>query len=160
MPKRPWNQCAYPVYSLATYDKHKVANFNLCTYVTPISLKPKLYSVAVYQGTKTLENMQNNIFANLHILSIDNLNLFNLFGKTSGKLRNKQNSLSKKGELVLDYKSAPLLDSAHSVISLKTIDFHVYGDHTLYILEVQSYKHLRGGEILTTQNLVDKGLIL
>ena len=52
--RRPWNIINLPIYSLQTVDKDGKLNMNICTYVSVVSMKPKIYSVAVYYGTKKL----------------------------------------------------------------------------------------------------------
>ena len=44
--KRPWNIISPPVYSLVTYDEEGKVNMNICTYVSAVSMKPKMYSIA------------------------------------------------------------------------------------------------------------------
>ena len=45
--KRPWNIINPPIYSLVTYDETDNLNMNICSYVSAVSLKPKLYSIAM-----------------------------------------------------------------------------------------------------------------
>lgn len=54
--QKPWNLINLPVYSLATSTNDK-ANFNICTYVSAISMTQKLYAVAIYLNTQTLANV-------------------------------------------------------------------------------------------------------
>ena len=54
--KRPWNIISPPVYSLVTYDEHGKVNMNICTYVSAVSMKPKMYSIAIDYTTKTYKN--------------------------------------------------------------------------------------------------------
>ena len=51
--KRPWNIISPPVYSLVTYDEEGKVNMNICTYVSAVSMKPKIYSIAIDYTTKT-----------------------------------------------------------------------------------------------------------
>ena len=55
--KRPWNIIDLPIYSLQTTDKKGNINMNICTYVSAISIKPKMYSIAIDYNTKTFENL-------------------------------------------------------------------------------------------------------
>jgi len=161
MPKRPWNIPSLPVYSLATIDQNRIANFNMCTYVTAISLKPKLFAIAVYEGTKTLENLLNqNQNPNLILLSESNINLFNLLGKTTGNKKNKQAILTKKHEDLTDFHGIPAIHSANSVMNLEVQSQSKQGDHHLFIMKLVSYKHLSNRSPLYTKHLIDKGLIL
>ena len=67
--RRPWNIINLPIYSLQTVDKDGKLNMNICTYVSVVSMKPKIYSIAVYYGTKTFENLENSDYVVLQILS-------------------------------------------------------------------------------------------
>ncbi len=161
MPKRPWNQTNLPVYSLATKDKLGIPNFNICTYVTAISLKPKLFAVAVYKGTKTLQNLTDNPdFCNLQVLGLDSLNVFQILGKKTGKKINKQHAIEKKGIEISTFKNAPLIPTAISVMNLSKVSSKEYGDHVLFIFKVESYKTLNQKPILYTQDLIERSLIL
>ena len=51
--KRPWNIVDHAVYSLVSYDNENNINMNICTYVSAISMKPKVFMIAIYYGTKT-----------------------------------------------------------------------------------------------------------
>ena len=81
--KRPWNIVDMPVYSLATYHKGQV-NMNICTYVSAVSMKPKLFMVAIDYNTQTYQNLQENDTAVLQILHEDQQQLVPMLGKKSG----------------------------------------------------------------------------
>ena len=51
--KRPWNIIDLPVYSLLSNDMNGNINMNICTYVSAVSMKPKIYSIAIDFKTKT-----------------------------------------------------------------------------------------------------------
>ncbi|HCN37941.1 MAG TPA: hypothetical protein DIS94_09550 [Bacteroidetes bacterium] len=97
--KKVWNIPDLPVYSLATYDRKSKVNMNICTYVTAISLKPKLYAVAVYEKTKTLKNIKNSDICVLQLLSKSQFNLIKKLGQTSGINFDKENYLNNKNFL-------------------------------------------------------------
>ena len=40
--KRPWNIIDSPIYSLQSVDEEGKINMNICTYVTAVSMKPKI----------------------------------------------------------------------------------------------------------------------
>ena len=46
--RRPWNIINLPIYSLQTVDSNGKLNMNICTYVSVVSMKPKIYSIAIY----------------------------------------------------------------------------------------------------------------
>jgi hypothetical protein len=54
--KKARNLPAYPVYSLLTKDIKGAINMNIMTYIVPVSMKPKKYMIALYEGTKSLDN--------------------------------------------------------------------------------------------------------
>ena len=43
--KRPWNIVDHAVYSLVSYDNENNINMNICTYVSAISMKPKVFMI-------------------------------------------------------------------------------------------------------------------
>ena len=78
--KRPWNIIDAAVYSLATYH-NDILNMNICTYVTAISMQPKLYAIAVYNHTKTLDNLLQPSSAVLQLLHKEQYKLVKMLGK-------------------------------------------------------------------------------
>ncbi|HAZ65307.1 MAG TPA: hypothetical protein DCY41_00970, partial [Opitutae bacterium] len=56
---KPWNRIDAQVYTLATSADGK-GNFNLCTYITPISMKPKRFIVGLYKGSRTRSNLEKH----------------------------------------------------------------------------------------------------
>ena len=154
--KRPWNIPDMPVYSLATYDNH-ILNMNICTYVTAVSMKPKLYGVAVYHDTKTLENVQDSEYAILQLLHPSQYSLVNVLGKKSGKNYNKQAYLSKKGLLEV-WNGYEILKNISACLLLKKINSQPTGDHVLYVWEVEKYATF-STETLTTSLLSEKKII-
>ena len=91
-----WNRPSLSVWSLATVDEHGRGNMNICTYVTSISMDPKLMLVAVYHGTKTHENISATKKVLLQLLSQEQAPLTRLCGHTSGKATDKMARLQKK----------------------------------------------------------------
>ena len=156
--KRPWNLINFPVYSLATYRDGKV-NMNICTYVTPISLKPKLYAVAVFENTQSLENVELANTAVLQILRKPHLDLVNILGKKSGKNMDKYEFLSQK-KLLTKWKSFDVLKDAAAYLLLEKQSKRITGDHTLYTFAVKHYSTQNDKDILMFQNLVDEKIIL
>jgi len=67
--QRPWNKANEVIYSLVTKDQDKNQNMNICTYVVPISMKPKKYMIALDPTTKTYQNFLHSDHAVLQILS-------------------------------------------------------------------------------------------
>lgn len=96
--KKPWNRVDQPVYSISSAHNAEV-NMNICSYATPVSMKPKRYIVAIYKNTKTLELIKQNPQFLLQILAEDQYKLINLLGKKSGFHMNKIEKIKEPVEL-------------------------------------------------------------
>ena len=71
--KRPWNIIDLPVYSLLSNDINGNINMNICTYVSAVSMKPKIYSIAIDFKTKTYDNLIASDRVVLQLLSKKNI---------------------------------------------------------------------------------------
>ena len=136
--RKPWNIPNLPVYSLATYQNNRL-NMNICTYVSAISMNPKLYAVAVYENTQTLENIEKSEYAVLQLLHESHFQLVKKLGQTSGKKYNKEQYLKKK-ELLDQWNNYTILKDLSAVVLLKKISKQLTGDHYLYIFEAIKHK--------------------
>ncbi len=154
--KRPWNLPNLPVYSLATYAGEQV-NMNICTYVSAVSMQPKLYAVAVYNNTQSLANLQKSDWAVLQLLHANQYNLVNYLGKKSGLTVNKQVWLSRKN-LLSTWQSIQVLQGAAAYVFLKKVNVMPSGDHQLFLFEALKYQSV-SDEVLTTQVLSAKKII-
>ena len=85
---KPWNRVDGPIYSLATTADGK-GNLNICSYVTPIAMKPKRFIIGVYKDTKTLANLEANPIGLLNYMAKDQANHIKLLGKKSGHSTDK-----------------------------------------------------------------------
>lgn len=155
--KRPWNLTNLPVYSLLTQDAHGNINMNICTYVSGISMKPKRFMIGIYENTKTLENIENNDFAILQLLSKQNLMDVRLLGKKSGKKVDKHSTLTKKKRISTWRKYSVLKDCA-AILKLQKYKHLDAGDHQLYVFDVIEYSSLRE-DVLTLNDLRDSKII-
>ena len=132
--KKVWNIPNLPVYSMATYAKN-IVNMNICTYVSSISMKPKLYSIAIYKNTKTLANIEESEYSVLQLLHQSQYNLVNKLGKKSGKEYNKLNYLEKR-KAICEWNNLLVLNHCSALILLKKVDsIETIGDHKLFIFE-------------------------
>ena len=157
--KRPWNRINSSIYSLITHNIRDEINMNICTYVSAVSMKPKIYSVAVYYGTKTFENLENSENVVLQILSKDNIGLVKNLGKKSGLKINKDKYLRKQN--LLKWKEYEVLDNSCALIELKKSDcIKNHGDHAIYLFDLVSSKTIKETNILTFQDLVEQKIIL
>ena len=87
--RKIWNRPNQQVWSLSTINEQSVANMNICTYVTSVSMEPKLLIVAVYHGTQTLKNLTQTKRAHLQLLSEELSPVTRICGHISGSKINK-----------------------------------------------------------------------
>lgn len=160
--KKPWNLPAYPVWSLSSNDADGQPNMNICTYVSPVSMKPKEFMVALYYGTKTFENVLENRRGVLQLLSEHQHTVVRRLGKKSSKTSPKkmQNFLAR--ESVIEFAGHAVLPDALGVIALEFYDLDQSGDkdHAVGLAKVVQSKTLHDGPALTTQVLQGKKIIL
>jgi flavin reductase (DIM6/NTAB) family NADH-FMN oxidoreductase RutF len=154
--QKPWNRINVPVYSLASYDGDQW-NMNICTYVTPVSMKPKIYAVGVYRDTKTLEVVEKTDTCVLQLLSPKQLDLVNLLGKKSGHSTNKMKVLAKRDEVEQWHGYTVLKDTAARLLVRKQ-DAKQTGDHLVVFFAVEKHQSLPHS-ILTLDHLRKAGLI-
>jgi flavin reductase (DIM6/NTAB) family NADH-FMN oxidoreductase RutF len=132
-------------------------NMNICTYVSAVSLDPKLYAIAVYEGTKTLQNLETSDLAVLQYLHPDQIKLVRHLGQKSGMSVDK-NAWLRKGDLLTTWRGYEVLAGASAWVELHQIDRISAGDHELFMFDVIASKTLRS-EVLTTTMLRDDGII-
>ncbi len=158
--KRPWNIISPPVYSLVTYDADGKLNMNVCTYVTSVSMKPKMYSIAIDYTSKTYKNLENSSKVALQLLSSNNIKVIRKLGKVSGRLLDKERYL-RSYNLIDQWKDYSVLKGISAIIELekKTVVKH-HGDHAIFFFDVTGYKTFSEGNILSFQDLVKSRIIL
>jgi flavin reductase (DIM6/NTAB) family NADH-FMN oxidoreductase RutF len=154
--KRPWNIIDSPVYSLATYFEG-IVNMNICTYVSAISMEPKIYAIAIYNETKTLENMFQTDRAILQFLNPEQYKLVRNLGQRSGLAFNKRQYLQ-KNNLLENWNGYDVLKNTSARILLEKIDFKQTGDHVLFTFKAEKYKSYHP-EVLTSEILRNKKII-
>ncbi len=155
--KKPWNLPDSTVYSLATYNENKV-NMNICTYVTPISMKPKLYAIAVYENTKTLELLRTNPICVLQLLNPSQYNLVTYLGKKTGHNFDKHAYLIKRNLLEL-WQNHLVLKNTSALLMLEKIDENKsFGDHVVFVFKVIQSKTFTQ-ELLNNKLLIQKKII-
>jgi flavin reductase (DIM6/NTAB) family NADH-FMN oxidoreductase RutF len=158
--KRPWNIIDSPIYSLKTEDENGNINMNICTYVSVVSMKPKMYAIAIDYKTKTFDNLEMSSEAVLQILSFDNISLVKKLGKKSGKKINKNNYL-KDNLLLQEWKGEQVLNGSCAFLKLKKSSCICnHGDHVIYLFDVITFKTIAEDNILTFQDLVKHKIIL
>jgi flavin reductase (DIM6/NTAB) family NADH-FMN oxidoreductase RutF len=149
--KKPWNRPNQPIYSICSKGDNGF-NMNIVSYVTPVSMKPKRYMVAVYEGTKTLENIKQNPHVVLQLLSDDQYALVRLLGKQSGKKIDKMGKLEKQNKLQR-WNNFPVLKDALAYVELKVMSVVPGGDHECFICDVVAYRNEKDGEALGLHTL-------
>ena len=158
--KRPWNIVNPAIYSLITYDEKDNLNMNICSYVSAVSLKPKIYSIAVDYSTKTYENLNLNLSVVLQLLSKSHLKIIRKLGKTSGYFFNKENYLRSK-EMLENWRGKTVLKDTCALLELKKVnEINIEGDHAIFTFSVSKYKTLSESGILTFKDLIDNKIIL
>tara|TARA_B100002052_G_C15679230_1_gene505370 strand:- start:170 stop:649 length:480 start_codon:yes stop_codon:yes gene_type:complete len=158
--KRPWNIISPPVYSLVTYDENRKVNMNICTYVSAVSMKPKMYSIAIDYTTKTYKNLEKSSKVVLQLLSSSNLMVIRKLGKISGKLFDKDRYLNSYN-LLQPWKNYNVLKDTCALIELeKKSVVNNHGDHAIFFFDVTGFKTVSEKNILSFQDLVDNRIIL
>ncbi len=159
--RKIWNRPAWPVWSMVTRDLQGISNLNICTYVQIISMQPKQVMVAVYQGTKTLENIQvmPNQKIGLQLLAESLAPTVRILGRQSGFATDKLKKVERKYKVAYE-DDLPYFEDACGFMILDTVQLiDVSGDHCLCIGKVVKSKNLSVEKILTTDYLKDKKYI-
>mgnify|MGYP000591864966 FL=1 len=157
--RRIWNRPAYPVWSLATLDAEGQGNMNICTYVTPVSLQPKLMLVSLYHHTRTLANVQATGRGVLQLLTVEQRSAVRTCGRQSG------NDIDKLARLEANHpidfhQEMPYFKACAGFMELSFIDFvEVGADHLLGVGRVAESRNLSDAEIMTTEYLKAHGII-
>jgi flavin reductase (DIM6/NTAB) family NADH-FMN oxidoreductase RutF len=154
---KPWNRVDGPIYSLATTADGK-GNLNICSYVTPIAMKPKRFIIGVYKDTKTLANLEANPIGLLNYMAKDQANHVKLLGKKSGHSTDKITQLGDQIEHVGE--GLFHLKGAIATLRLRFMERMDCGDHWAWLAHVDSYENLREAPPLTLDELKRLKLIL
>ena len=157
--RKLWNRPSDAVWSLSTRSNKGVPNMNICTYVTAVSLEPKLMMVAVYKNTKTLENVSIGTTVLLQLLSEDLAPVVRVCGQMSGKKVDKISRLKKRYELLEENDLYYFKEAAGFMVLQIEQLIETSGDHDLMVAEVIMSKNLNDKAILTSDYLKEKGII-
>jgi flavin reductase (DIM6/NTAB) family NADH-FMN oxidoreductase RutF len=127
---------------------------NIATYVSAISLEPKLMTIAVYHDTKTLENIQATKRCLLQLLSVELAWSVRTLGYTHGGAVDKLKRIGKRTEL-REHNGLVYLADAAGFVELTEVDQHQVpgADHLLWTGSVVTHKNFNDTEILTTDEL-------
>jgi flavin reductase (DIM6/NTAB) family NADH-FMN oxidoreductase RutF len=148
-----------PVWSVSTCDKNGMPNMNICTYMTPVSMQPKKYVIAVYHNTKTYENIQNGDRILVQLLSEEQVSLVRRLGKKSTlTYPQKMNSIIKIA--CKDESFSFLPQSVGYFILKKESNLIPAGDHDIAICNVEKTVYLNPlSKVLTLSYLQEKQII-
>jgi flavin reductase (DIM6/NTAB) family NADH-FMN oxidoreductase RutF len=160
--KKPWNRPNLPVYSICSHagEEH---NMHIITYATAVSMQPKQFVVAVYNGTKTLQLVQANPHFVLQILAANQYNLVRLLGQQSGNKINKIQRLQKRN-LVQQWNNFFVLKDALAYMEMRATPLLVdkkqqQPDHQLFLCDVIAHKNVNEGAPLTLDILRQQQII-
>lgn len=159
--RKLWNRPEWPVWSLVTRDEAGKPNLNICTYVVPVSMEPKLMIVAVYRDTKTLANLEAvpSQPVLLQLLTEELAPAIRVCGQQSGHGVDKLARL-KKRHAMAEVDGLPYFaDAAGYLILTPAAVTPVGGDHVLYTFAVQTHKNLSPAPVLTTTMLREQKII-
>ena len=157
--RKIWNRPNQQVWSLATANASGQGNMNICTYVSAISMEPKIIMVAVYHNTQTLSNLTTSKRALLQLLSKELAPVVRVCGHLSGAKINKITRLEKRYQ-IKHLNSLPYFAAAAGYLELQVdrlISFR--GDHNLAICSVLSSMNISDSKLLTTDYLRAEGLL-
>ena len=157
--RKIWNRPNQTVWSLATVDEGGIGNINICTYVTSVSMGPKLMMIAVYHGTKTHANIAATKRAVLQLLPETLAPVIRVCGHESGNDINKMKRLQKRYAIAALAGIPFFVDCAgYLELSVQQL-LSVGGDHDLAVCSVASHKNTADVPLLTTDYLRAKGLL-
>jgi flavin reductase (DIM6/NTAB) family NADH-FMN oxidoreductase RutF len=158
--RKLWNHAPYPIWSLSTLDNTGTCNMNICSYVTPISMKPKEFIVGIYYNTQTFENISKTKHGLLQLLAKDQDHLVRQLGKKSSLKTNKMKKILKE-ESVGTHNSYTYLQECIGYIELEFYKIiKTSGDHAIGIARMKSHTSLQNKQTLTLQDLQEKNIIL
>ena len=158
--KRPCNRTNSNVYSLMTSCQKASYNMNICTYVSVVNIKPKIYLISIDKSTLTFKNLTNNpVSIVLQSFSFKNIKLVKLLGKKSGFTYNKQKALESR-KLTSLWKGNNVLNDCCFLLELhKLKKIHEMNDHCIFTFEIKSFKNF-GQDFLSFQSLIENKIIL
>ena len=156
--RRPWNTIDTAVYSMVTQIPD-ATNMNICTWVTAVSKHPRLYAIALENGSKTLELQHATQRAVLQILTRAQIHLVRSLGRKSGHHYDKMHYL--KGMDVLGrWQGFNVIRNCSAYILLEKIRFIQAGDHHLFLYKVLRSTTREEGPVLMFQDLLKEKIIL
>lgn len=158
--RRPWNIINQPVYSLATSNSDGKVNMNVCTYVTAVSMLPKIYTIAIDYHSRTFDNLMRTDEVVLQVLNQQHMGLVKSLGKKTGKKMDKMSYLEKKG-LLSNWLGFHVLKNANAYLKLRKVkNEDIGGDHEIFFFQCEKFKTNSEEGILMFNDLIEHGIIL
>lgn len=159
--RKIWNRPCLPVWSLVTSDDAGLANMNICTYVTAVSMEPKLMTIAVYHHTKTLQNLElcPTKLILLQLLTAKLAPVVRICGQQSGLKIDKMNRLRKRFAFGEVNNLPYFTEGAGYLVLQPQVITPISGDHILYTCSVVKHVNLNDVPILTTDMLREQKII-
>lgn len=157
--KKLWNIPDMPVWSISTCNTDGASNMNICTYMTPVSMQPKKYVIAVYPNTQTYNNIQHSKYVIAQLLSEEQAVLVRRLGKKSSLLfpKKMQPILA---STAIDGKLHFLTQSIGYFILKKETALLTAGDHDIAVFSVEKTVYLNPlKKVLTLAYLKEKNII-
>lgn len=155
--KKLWNRVDLPIYSVSSVSSDGVPNMNICTYASAVSMQPKRFMVAIYEGTKTLENVRASNRMLLQVLSVKNLHRVRRLGFSSGNEKEKLHGMDNE---LLEFKDGLMyLNECVGFMELEVIQWIDAGDHVMALCNMKSSKNVTEYEAMTLNDLREKGII-
>jgi flavin reductase (DIM6/NTAB) family NADH-FMN oxidoreductase RutF len=154
--KRPWNLTNLPVYSLVT-SSGDAFNMNVCTYVVPVSMVPKMYMVALDYNSLSYENMEKSDYAVLQLLGDEDYSVVRTLGKKSGRNTDKMAYLERRN-ILSEWHGFPVINNCSAFMLLKKIRRMEGGDHELFLFQVEKFQSCHP-DFLSEKTLREKKII-
>lgn len=155
--QKPWNRPSLPIYSISSRYGNEY-NMHICTYVSAVSLAPKIMLCAIYEGTKTLELVTKQKQFVLQLLSVNQMKYIKLLGKQSGHSRNKIMYMLNH-DLLDMYQGFYFIKDCAAVMHIEVIESYKTGDHYSFFGYVNSHRNVSNFDILTTSHLREHRII-
>lgn len=153
-------QAPYPIWSLSTKNKDNETNMNICSYVVPISMKPKEFMVALYYNTQTYENVRATRRGCLQLLAHDQYNLVRPLGKVSARTKSHKLKKLYATDAITTWHHWDVLRNVIGYVELEFYDIQkTTTDHAIGYARMITYRMLRDDDVLMTRDLYDRGII-
>ncbi|GDX48791.1 MAG: flavin reductase [Bacteroidota bacterium] len=155
--RKPWNRPHLPVYSVSSHYGNDY-NMHICTYVTAVSMEPKMMLTALYHGTKTIDLVSKQKQFVLQLLNQHQVSYVRLLGKQSGFKRDKIKWLRDR-DLLIPFNGYFIFRECAAAMLIDVKDTITSGDHTCFIGLVKQHQNINPDDILTTEQLRLHGII-